>query len=221
MVTGETSWRKVLSRTLLFATAATVCGTAVWFVLQVNGVFDHVPFKTTKDVGRAIIRMEPTRPTNLSERENDARDIATAVAIDLEGERTDLLAEARIELIDVFLRTKQRLPGLTYRRLVARAVEMLTDDFKYSWPWQDRDVEVTAKRRQETVKELVPIVLERMKSGPGPGCAAKIIRAKMHWAGYAGGEWKAVKVIRTYPTDPRLEGKGFLTDFRCLPKAPS
>lgn len=218
MANGDVSWRKVVSRILLFATVATVCATAVWGLLFVKGIVTYVPFQMTKDVGRAIVRMEPQRPTNLSDKENDARDIATAVAIDLEKERTDLLAEARIELIDVFLRAEKRLPGLTIRRLVARAVEMLPDDFDYAWPWQDRDVEVTAKRRQETVKELIPIVLERMKSGPGPGCAAKIIRPKWHWAGQTGGEWRAARVIRTYPKDPRLEHKGFKTDFRCLPK---
>jgi hypothetical protein len=219
MASGDVSWRKLVSRFLLFATVVTACGTAVWVVLAAYGIVSYVPFQTTRDLGRAVIRMEPVRPSNLSDTENDARDVAVALAIDLEGERTDLLTEARIELIDVFLRAKKRLPGLSYRTLVAKAIEFVPDDFDYSWRWQDRDVEVTAKRRQETVKELTPIVLERMRAGPGPGCAAKIVRPSLHWAGFLGGERKAWQVIRTYPKDPLLSGKGFETDFRCLPKS--
>lgn len=217
MANGDVGWRKLLSRFFLFATVALPCVTAVYIVLAVNGIISYVPFKTTKDIGRAVVRMEPVRPSNLSDRENDARDIAAAVAIDLEGERVDLLAEARLELIDVFLRAKARLPGLSYRQLVAKAIEFVPDDFQYPWHWRDRDVEVTIKRRAETVRELMPLVAARMKSGPGPGCAAKIIRPKLHIFGLAGGEWKAWKVVETYPSDPKLKGKGFQTDFRCLP----
>lgn len=209
----------ILSKSLTLTTVLVACGTALLLCFVVYGVWLSLksPVGTATDVGRALFRMEQPRPTGVSPNEADARDIAAAVAIDSEGERVDLLAEARIELIDIHLRAKKRLPSLTYRQIVAKALPWVPDDWKYPRRWQDRDTVITEMGRSESVKELIPIVLARMTSGPGQGCAAKIIRPKWHWAGWAGGEGGAAKIIRTYPKDPRLEGKGFITDFRCMP----
>jgi hypothetical protein len=161
--------------------------------------------------------MEQPRQPSVPAVEADARDIAGAAAIDCEGERADLIGQCWLEVTDIILRTKKRLPHLSYRQIVAKALTWVPDDFDYRWPWQDRDTAITEMGRSETVKELVPIVAKRMRSGPADGCAAKIRRAKWHWAGRAGGEGRAAKKIATYPKDPRYEGKGFNTDFRCLP----
>jgi hypothetical protein len=201
------------------AIVTVACGTLVGLVGAAFDVWHSVkaPFSTTRDVGRAVLRMEKPRPDGEPSLEESAGWIAAGMAIDLEKERSDLLRDARTEYVDIVMRTRERLPGLSYREIITKAVTWVPDDWEYSSIWQDRDESVIRLRRSATVSELVPFVLERLKHGAGEGCAAKIIRPKFHVFGWMGGESKAAKVIATYPQDPRLIDRGFKTGFYCLP----
>lgn len=195
------------------------CGTVAWLGDAAFNVWRSLkaPFSTTRDVGRAVLRIEKPRPDGEPSTEENAGWIAAGMAIDLEKERADLLHDARTEYVDLVMRAKARLPGLTYREIVAKAITWVPDDWDYSAIWQDRDDSIISLRRSATVSELVPFVLDRLKQGPGEGCAAKITRPKFHPFGFLGGEWSAAKAIRSYPKDPRLVNRGFKTGFYCLP----
>lgn len=208
-------WSTV-NKVITLISVLTVCGTLLAFLLTWRST--EIPVGPIKDVGRTVTRMEQPRKEGVPANEADAKDIAAAAIIDCEGERVDLLGACRLELIDITLRAKKRLPDLSYRQIVAKALTWVPDDWKYPARWQDRDTVSIEMARTESVKELFPIVMKRMRDGPGDGCAAKIIRAKWHFFGWAGGEDGAANIIRTYPKDPRFEANGFLTDFRCLPK---
>lgn len=219
MANREPSRDMVINVIVRLVIVVAICAATVWVVSTHRPVFDAVvrPFGTIGTIGRALFRVEQSRPADVPQDELDARDIAAAVAIDVEGERSTCLGKARLELIDITLRAKKRLPDLTYRQIVAKALTWVPDNWDYLWPWQDRDSSIAEMGRSETVKEIIPIVLERMRTGPGDGCAAKIIRAKFHLFGALGGEGKAVREIRTYPKDPRFADGACATDFRCLP----
>lgn len=219
MANKEPSRDMIINVIVRLVLVVAICAAAIWAVSTHRPVYEAVvrPFGTVGAIGRALFRVEQPRPVGMPQDELDARDIAAAVAIDVEGERTTCLGRARVELIDITLRAKKRLPDLTYRQIVAKALTWVPDNWDYSWPWQDRDSNITEMGRSETVKEIIPIVLERMRTGPGEGCAAKIVRAKFHFFGSMGGEGRAAKAIRTYPKDPRFADGECSTDFRCLP----
>ncbi len=219
MADGRPSLWTTLNLVIKLLIVVIGCATAVWLTLAAIDTWQAVksPVGVVKDVGRAVLRMEQPRSDDVSDDEADAHEIAAAVAIDTEGEHATCLGRAQLELVDITLRAKKRLPALSYRQIVGKAISWIPDNWDYPFQWQDRDASITAMSRSETVKELIPIVRERMRSGPGEGCAAKIIRAKFHWAGFAGGERRAANVIRTYPKDPRFQAGECQTDFRCLP----
>ncbi len=204
-----------LNKVVSLVSVLAICGTVAYAVWTWNQT--KLPGQSVKELGRAVIGMEQPRKGNVPANEADAKDIAAAVAIDCEGERPKLLGQCWLEVTDIILRAKARLPDLSFRQIVAMALTWIPDDWKYPRRWRDRDSAITEMARSETVKELVPLVMKRMAAGPAEGCAAKIVRANWHLFGFLGGEGGAANEIRTYPKDPRFEGKDFLTDFRCLP----
>lgn len=203
------------NRILTAVTVVSVCITILAFLWTWQKT--ELPGESVKELGRAVIGIEQPRKKGVPPNEADAKDIAAAVAIDCEGERVDLIGKCWREVTHIILRAKQRLPHLSFRQIVAKALTWVPDKWKYPRRWRDRDTAITEMARSETVKDLVPSVMKWMEEGPDEGCAAKIVRAGWHWFGIAGGEMSAVSEIRTYPKDSRYENKGFLTDFRCLP----
>lgn len=208
-----------VNKLIWLAGVLAICSTVVWLILFLTGFWEgaKAPIGTVKEVGRAVTRMEQPRKEGVPAKEADAKDIAAAAIIDCEGERVNLLGNCWLEMVDITIRAKKRLPHLSYRQIVGKALAWVPDNWDYPARWQDRDSVIIKMSRTESVKELTLAVMKRIESGPNEGCAAKAIRAKWHFFGWAGGEGGAAGIIRTYPKDSRYENKSFKTDFRCLP----
>lgn len=208
-----------INKLIWLAGIISICGTVVWLTLFLTGFWEgaKAPIGTVKDVGRAVVGMEQPRKEGVPPAEADARDIAAAAAIDCEGESVTLIGKCWREVTRITVRAKKRLPHLSYRKIVAKALTWVPDNWEYPRRWRDRDTVITEMGRSETVKDLIPLVTAWMQDDSDEGCAAKIVRAGTHLFGIAGGELDAVGIIRTYPKDKRFEDRGFNTDFRCMP----
>lgn len=156
---------------------------------------------------------DPTVPPN----EHDVRVISAAVAIDSTGELVSCLTDVQAEIIQVHLRLKKSLPGISHEQIVTKALTWVPNDHDYGMIWVDRSITTIEKGREATIARLKPLVTAALKKEPAPGCANKFVRPGFHAFGTLGGEGGAAKVIRTYPKDPRWEGKACKIDFRCAP----
>lgn len=147
--------------------------------------------------------------------------IAAGVAIDREGENSECFELTENELIDAYIRMNNRYKGRPATDLTTKSIIWLPNDWSPPFIWRDRPICLIRGGREETIKRLKPIVAQRLKDGPAPGCADKVLRPGFHLGGWIGGEGKARAAVSKYPVDKEWEKRRGTrrcnASFRCSP----
>ena len=212
--------RPKVSINLLLIVIGLICFAVpvVWFLfLAERGIkaIQH-PAEQADRLKRTVSGQEQKPDPTLSSDEQAVLAIAAGVAIDREGEKPECVEEVYDGLIDAYIRLKSRYKKTSYEDLVTKSVIWLPPDWKYPWYWRDRPINWITSGRETTIERLKPIVRERLKNGPGPGCADRIQRAGFHLGGKLAGEGEARERVSRLPGDPRWRGKSCLTKFHCV-----
>ena len=202
------------------ASLASIALIAAPFIIV--GILAYVFYRDLPDVRgtasktiRTITGQEHKPDPTLSSEGRKVRAIAAGVAIDREGEKPECVAKVDDGLINAYIRMNDRNKNLPPEDLTTKSVIWLPGNWTYPWYWRDRPIDLIVSGREATVERLMPIVRERLKTGPGPGCADKILRAGFHLGGKLAGEGGARTQVSKLPEDPEWKATSCLTRFHC------
>ncbi len=219
---------------LLEVIVKTIGSIVVFGTIAFSVYVGYEMFKTTRDVGSSIwapveaigdvmratfgLGKHDTKTTADKRAPLEEIQCMTAIiAKDSEGERADLLGEAREAIADGVLCRKAMAPSLTVCDIMRKALTYYPqgwDHVKEAPRWRDRDTAVIRRGQSASAWTAAELVATRkINSKVSQGCFPFYIRADNNWTMPFSGESKARTVIGAMKPDLERQKRGFKTKF--------
>lgn len=206
-----------------------VCYTVVQTISFVRDGWSTVksPVTWTIDLGRTALGLgkhDPSIPPERAATLQDLDCLSAIIAIDSEGEETQLLGEVRREIAQAVMRLKAenaRAP-IAICDIFAKAFTWVPRNWDHAKQtritWRDRDVDTVRRGRSAhewTQAQL--IAREYIGKTPDPSkCATNYVRPKRHkFSWWSNEDGAASAMIAAMKDDPVLQKRGYRTRFLC------